>query len=52
MMPTRELGQNRADAESFIAIPDGTIGSGVRLLAGNYVGPTAGSHDWESGPCS
>ena len=52
MMPTRELGQNRADAESFIAIPDGTIGSGVRLLAGNYVGPTAGSYDWESGPCS
>ena len=52
MMPTRELGQNRADAESFIAIPDGTIGSGVKLLAGNYVGPTAGSYDWESGPCS
>ena len=52
MMPTRELGQNRADAESFIAIPDGTIGSGVKLLAGNYVGPTAGAHDWESGPCS
>jgi ABC-type branched-subunit amino acid transport system substrate-binding protein len=52
MMPQRELGQNRADAESFIAVPDGTIASGVKLLAGNYVGPSAGGYDWESGPCS
>ena len=31
MIPTRELGQKRAEAESVIAIPDGTVGRGVRL---------------------
>ena len=52
MMLTRELGQNRADAESFVAQPDGSIGSGSRLIVGNYSGPTASSHDWTSGPCA
>ena len=52
MMLTRELGQNRADKESFIGRPDGSIGSGTTLLAGNYVGPAADSYDWNSGPCS
>jgi ABC-type branched-subunit amino acid transport system substrate-binding protein len=52
MMLTRELGQNRADKESFINIPDGSIASGTRLLASNYVGTSAESYDWNSGPCS
>jgi hypothetical protein len=52
MMPTRELGQDRADAESFIGIPDESQTSGIRLLSGNYVGPTAAGYDWEAGPCS
>ena len=52
MMPTRELGQNRADAESFVGIPDGTATSGIKLLSGNYVGPSAAGYDWEAGPCS
>ena len=52
MMPTREFGQNRADAESFVGIPDGTATSGIKLLSGNYVGPSAAGYDWEAGPCS
>jgi len=52
MMLTRELGQNRADAESFIGRPDGNVGSGTSLIVGNYAGPTASSHDWTSGPCA
>ena len=52
MMPTRELGQNRADAESFVGIPDATATSGIRLLSSNYVGPSAAGYDWEAGPCS
>ena len=52
MMLTRELGQNRADAESFIGRPDGNVGSGSSLIVGNYAGPTASSHDWTSGPCA
>ena len=52
MMPTRELGQNRADAESFVGIPDANSASGIKLLAGNYVGPSAAGYDWEAGPCS
>ena len=51
MMLTRELGQNRADKESFINIPDGSIASGVKLLASNYVGPSAESYDFTQGPC-
>ena len=41
MMPTRELGQNRADPETSIGKPDGSIGSGTQLLASKYVGKTA-----------
>ena len=52
MMQTRELGQNRADNDSYINIPDGSIASGARLLAPSYVGPTAESYDWTSGPCA
>jgi ABC-type branched-subunit amino acid transport system substrate-binding protein len=52
MMQTRELGQNRADNDSYINIPDGSIGSGARLLAPSYVGPSAESYDWTSGPCA
>ena len=52
MMPTRELGQNRADTESSIGKPDGSIGSGVQLLASRYVGKTAKAYDWDAGPCS
>ena len=52
MMPTRELGQNRADAESSIGQPDGSIPSGSRSLASRYVGKTAAAYDWEAGPCS
>ena len=52
MMPTRELGQNRADTESSIGKPDGSIASGVQLLSSRYVGKTAKAYDWEAGPCS
>ena len=52
MMLTRELGQDRADKESFIGRPDGSVGSGTTLLSGNYVGPAADSYDWNSGPCA
>ena len=52
MMLTRELGQDRADAESFVGIPDGSVASGIKLLSGNYVGPSAAGYDWEAGPCS
>ena len=52
MMPTRELGQNRADPETSIGKPDGSIGSGTQLLASKYVGKTAAAHDWSAGPCS
>ena len=52
MMPTRELGQNRADTESSIGKPDGNIASGVQLLSSRYVGKTAAAHDWSAGPCS
>ena len=51
MMLTRELGQDRADKESFINIPDGSIASGVKMLASNYVGPSAESYDFTQGPC-
>ena len=47
MMLTRELGQDRADKESFINIPDGSIASGVKMLASNYVGPSAESYDFK-----
>ena len=50
--PSRTLGQDRADAQAYIAVPDGSIGSGQRLLAGGYVGPTAKAYDWNSGACS
>ena len=50
--PSRTLGQDRADAQAYIAVPDGSIGSGPRLLAGGYVGPTAKAYDWTSGACS
>ena len=52
MMPTRELGQNRADADSSIGKPDGSIPSGVQSLASRYVGKTAAAYDWNAGPCS
>ena len=52
MMPTRELGQNRADADSSIGQPDGSIPSGSRSLASRYVGKTAAAYDWNAGPCS
>ena len=52
MMPTRELGQNRADADSSIGQPDGSIPSGSRSLASRYVGKTAAAYDWDAGPCS
>ena len=52
MMPTRELGQNRADPETSIGQPDGSIGSGTKLLSSKYVGKTAAAHDWSAGPCS
>jgi len=52
MMPTRALGQNRADKESSIGKPDGSIASGVQLLSSRYVGETAKNHDWGAGPCS
>ena len=52
MILTRELGQDRADKESFIGRPDGSVGSGTTLLSGNYVGPAADSYDWNSGPCA
>ena len=52
MMPTRELGQNRADADSSIGKPDGSIPSGVQPLASRYVGKTAAAYDWNAGPCS
>ena len=52
MMPTRELGQNRADTESSIGKPDGSIASGVQLLSSRYVGKTAKAYDWGAGPCS
>ena len=52
MMPTRELGQNRADADSSIGQPDGSIPSGSRSLASRYVGETAAAYDWNAGPCS
>jgi ABC-type branched-subunit amino acid transport system substrate-binding protein len=50
--PSRTLGQDRADAQAYIAVPDGSIGSGQRLLAGGYVGPTAKAYDWTLGACS
>ena len=50
--PSRTLGQDRADAQAYIAVPDGSIGSGQKLLAGGYVGPTAKAYDWNSGACS
>ena len=52
MMEPRELGQDRADTAAYIGIPDGSIGSGQRVLAFNYQGSTAKSYDWTSGSCS
>jgi hypothetical protein len=52
MMESRELGEDRADTAAYIGIPDGTIGSGQRVLAFNYEGSTAKSYDWTSGSCS
>ena len=52
MFPSRTLGQDRADAQAYIGIPDGSIGSGQRVLAEGYVGSTAKSYDWTSGACS
>ena len=51
MFPSRTLGQDRADAQAYIGIPDGSIGSGQRVLASQYVGPTAKAYDWTSGSC-
>ena len=51
MFPSRTLGQDRADAQAYIGIPDGSIGSGQRVLASQYVGPTAKAYDWTSGAC-
>ena len=51
MFPSRTLGQDRADAQAYIGIPDGSIGSGQRVLASQYVGPTAKAYDWSSGAC-
>ena len=44
--------RNRADADSSIGIPDGSIPSGTRSLASRYVGKTAAAYDWTAGPCS
>ena len=52
MMPTRTLGQDKADKETSIGKPDGSILSGTQLLASKYVGKTAAAHDWSAGPCS
>ena len=52
MFPARTLGQDRADSAAYIGIPDGNVPSGQTVLASKYTGPSAGSYDWESGPCS
>ena len=52
MFPARTLGKDRADNAAYIGIPDGNVPSGQTVLASKYTGPSAGSYDWESGPCS
>lgn len=57
MMVKRSLGQNRGDVETFIGVPidadeNGKVLSGIKTIESRYVGSTAASRDWTSGPCS
>ena len=52
MMVEKKLGSGLPDIGSTFSIPDGSIGSGAKLLAKDYVGSTAKSYDWAAGPCS
>ena len=45
---TQDLENN---SKSGPAEGDGSIGSGQRVLASQYVGPTAKAYDWSSGAC-
>jgi hypothetical protein len=52
MMPTKNLGQEGGQTETYVGVPTADNLSGINTLAWPYTGPTAAAKDWSAGPCS
>ena len=52
MMPTKNLGKDGAQTETFVGVPTADNLSGIKSLASKYTGPSAAAYDWSAGACS